>query len=264
MTVDGQTLTADHGSFSGTGPLDYTYQWQRCDADGTNCVDLPGATGSTYDLVSSDVGGAVRVIVTATNGAGSDSATSSATTEVLALAPTNVTPPSISGTPLDGHTLTVDPGTWSGTQPIDFGYQWQRCDADGSGCSTSSAPRRTYTLVPGDIDHVIQVAVTATNVGGSAQSGSAQTAPAQAAPPAQHRRPGRQRHARGRLDAERHDRQLERHRPDRLRVPVAALRRRRHALRRHRRGDRLDLRPHARRRRPRDRGRGHRDQRRRR
>src|SRR3954452_19005629 len=184
VTVDGQTLTADHGSFSGTGPLDYTYQWQRCDAGGTNCVDLPAATGSTYDLVSSDVGGAVRVIVTATNGAGSDSAISSATTEVLALAPTNVTPPSISGTPLDGHTLTVDPGTWSGTQPIDFGYQWQRCDADGSSCvDILGATGGSYTLVPGDIDHVIQVAVTATNVGGSAQSGSAQTAPAQAAPP---------------------------------------------------------------------------------
>ena len=115
VTVDGQTLTADHGAFSGTGPLAYTYQWQRCDADGTNCASLPGETGSSYKLVSSDVGGAVRVIVTATNGAGSDSATSAATTEVLALAPANVTPPSISGTPLDGHTLTADPGTWSGT-----------------------------------------------------------------------------------------------------------------------------------------------------
>ena len=183
VTVDGQTLTADHGAFSGTGPLAYAYQWQRCDVGGANCVDLP-ATGSTYDLVSSDVGGAVRVIVTATNGAGSDSATSSATTEVLALAPANVTPPSISGTLLDGHTLTADPGTWSGTQPIGFGYQWQRCDADGSNCvDILGATHDAYTLVPGDIDHVIQVAVTAGNVGGNASSGSAQTAPAQAAPP---------------------------------------------------------------------------------
>jgi hypothetical protein len=185
VTVDGQTLTADHGGFSGTGPFDYTYQWQRCDADGTHCVDLPGATGDTYDLVSSDVGGAVRVIVTATNGAGSDSATSPATTEVLALAPANVTPPSISGgTPLDGHTLTADPGTWSGTQPMGFGYQWQRCDADGTDCTDIlGATGDAYTLAPGDIDHVITVVVTASNSAGSAQSGSAQTAPAEAAPP---------------------------------------------------------------------------------
>ena len=33
-TVQGQTLTADHGSWSGDTPITYNYQWLRCDANG--------------------------------------------------------------------------------------------------------------------------------------------------------------------------------------------------------------------------------------
>ena len=138
--VDGQTLTADPGSFSGTGPLTYEYQWQRCEADGSACADIPGATDPTYDLVSADVGGAIVVVVTATNDADSATVSSPATTEVQALAPANVSAPTISGDPLDGETLTADPGTWTGTTPVTYTYQWQRCDEDGTNWSTSSAP----------------------------------------------------------------------------------------------------------------------------
>ena len=183
--VDGQTLTADPGSFSGTGPLTYEYQWQRCEADGTNCADIPGATGSTYDLVSADVGGAIVVVVTATNDADSATVSSPATTEVQALAPANVSAPTISGDPLDGETLTADPGTWTGTTPVTYTYQWQRCDEDGTNCADIlGAVDPTYTLVPGDIDHVLTVVVTATNAGGSVPSAAAPTVTAEAAPPA--------------------------------------------------------------------------------
>ena len=183
--VDGQTLTADPGSFSGTGPLTYEYQWQRCEADGSACADIPGATDSTYDLVSADVGGAIVVVVTATNDADSATASSPATTEVQALAPANVSAPTISGDPLDGETLTADPGTWTGTTPVTYTYQWQRCDEDGTNCvDILGAVDPTYTLVPGDIDHVLTVVVTATNAGGSVPSAAAPTVTAEAAPPA--------------------------------------------------------------------------------
>ena len=183
--VDGQTLTADPGSFSGTGPLTYEYQWQRCEADGSACADIPGATGSTYDLVSADVGGAIVVVVTATNDADSATAGSPATTEVQALAPANVSAPTIAGDPLDGETLTADPGTWTGTTPVTYTYQWQRCDQDGTNCvDILGAVDPAYTLVPGDIDHVLTVVVTATNAGGSVPSSSAPTVTAEAAPPA--------------------------------------------------------------------------------
>ena len=67
---DGSTLTADPGTWDGTPTISYDYQWQRCDASGNNCVDIPGATGSTYTLGPDDVGSTIRVVVTAVNEAG--------------------------------------------------------------------------------------------------------------------------------------------------------------------------------------------------
>ena len=81
---DGQTLTASTGSWSGTQPITYGYQWQRCDSGGANCVAIAGATGPTYLATSVDVGRTLRVVVTATNSAGSAGATSAATTVVQA------------------------------------------------------------------------------------------------------------------------------------------------------------------------------------
>src|SRR3712207_7397053 len=50
---------------SGTEPIDYAYQWRRCDAGGENCADVAGATGDSYALSAADVGATIRVQVTA-------------------------------------------------------------------------------------------------------------------------------------------------------------------------------------------------------
>src|SRR5439155_170693 len=145
---DGQTLSASDGSWTGTAPINYTYQWRRCDSDGTNCADLAGATNATHDLVSADVSHALRVVVTATNVAGSDSATSAASGEIAAAPPVNVSLPVISGTLEDGETVTASDGTWSGSAPIAFAYRWRRCDGDGSGCADIAGETdATYDLV---------------------------------------------------------------------------------------------------------------------
>ena len=78
----GQTLTANTGGWSGTTPITYTYQWRRCDTGGGNCNPIGGANGSTYVLQSGDAGFTIRVDVTATNTAGSATATSAATAVV--------------------------------------------------------------------------------------------------------------------------------------------------------------------------------------
>jgi hypothetical protein len=113
--VEGSTLAASNGTWTGTPPISYGYQWQRCDNGGGNCVNLVGATTSTYLLTSSDIGATIRVVVIATNGAGQTSATSTATALITGSATSS--PPVTAGlqlwfnasseTAADGSALTV-------------------------------------------------------------------------------------------------------------------------------------------------------------
>jgi hypothetical protein len=75
---EGNVLVADKGAWSGDG-VTFTYQWERCDAAGANCVAIPGATGQTYTVTAEDAGKRVRVLITAKNGEGTTTAASSPT-----------------------------------------------------------------------------------------------------------------------------------------------------------------------------------------
>lgn len=169
--TQGSTLTASPGTWSGTAPITSAYQWQRCNGAGAICVDATGATSSNYVLGTADVGATLRAAVTSTNSAGNSSAVSTPTALVTAgssPAPTNTAPPTISGTPVQGSTLTGGPGTWSGAAPITFTYQWRHCDTTGATCSpVSGATGSTYTLGPADVGSTMQLGVTASNSGGS-------------------------------------------------------------------------------------------------
>lgn len=79
---DGETLTANEGTWTGDEPMTFTYQWQRCDGNGLNCANLAGATARTYDVQTSDVNNRLRVVVTAKNVTGSTSANSQPTAAV--------------------------------------------------------------------------------------------------------------------------------------------------------------------------------------
>lgn len=65
----GATLTAFEGVFTNE-PTSFTYQWKNAG------VNIAGATAKTYVPVAGDSGDAITVAVTATNGAGSVTATS--------------------------------------------------------------------------------------------------------------------------------------------------------------------------------------------
>ena len=164
---DGQTLTADDGDWTGTDPISYAHQWERCDAGGANCTDIGGATSATYVLTGTDIGHAVRVEVTATNVAGNAAASSSPTTAVLADPPANTTAPTLSGSATEGSTLTLDNGTWTGTSPLDYDIVWQRCDSAGVVCEEIAGETgSTYTLTTADLDATIRALVTASNTAG--------------------------------------------------------------------------------------------------
>ena len=169
-----KALTASSGSWTGTTPITFTYQWQRCNTSGASCSNISGATSETYTLVSDDVGHTTVVVVTAHNSAGSASKPSAATAVVTgATPPANTVAPVITGSAAVGWTLNASTGTWSGTTPITYAYQWRRCATNGASCSDiSGATSQSYQLANGDAGHTLRVVVTATNAGGSGQSTS--------------------------------------------------------------------------------------------
>jgi hypothetical protein len=183
---DGSLLRASHGGWT-SNPTSYAYQWLRCDSQGGSCAGIAGATSSMYTAQTADVGSRVRVQVTATNSSGSGVAQSRPTDVVQATgtAPKNTSAPTISGTPQEGSTLTVSPGSWSGSPAPAFSYQWQRCVGTGGGCaSIAGATNTTYALTSADVAHTVLAVVTAKNSHGSTTANTAETgliAPAKSA-----------------------------------------------------------------------------------
>jgi fibronectin-binding autotransporter adhesin len=164
----GGTLTAANGSWSGTAPITYAYEWERCDDTGAACAAISGATASTYTLANADVDHTIRVRVTATNSAGQSSIESNATAVVKTSAPANTVAPTVSGTPTQAQALTVSDGTWVGSQPITYTYSWARCDTAGNNCATiTGASTHAYLLAAADVAHTIRATVTATNSAGT-------------------------------------------------------------------------------------------------
>jgi hypothetical protein len=90
-----------------------------------------------------------------------------ATPTATAAAPGTLSPPTISGDPRVGKTLTCDPGTYSGA-PSTFTYAWLRDAAPISGATAA-----TYTVVAADAGHRLQCRVTATNASGAVVATSA-------------------------------------------------------------------------------------------
>ncbi len=184
--IEGSQLTTSNGSWTGS-PNDYDYRWVRCgtdggNSDGSNCDTISGASSNKYTLTSSDVGKRIRARVTAQNAAGDTTAATNPTAVVQAKsssgAPVIKTEPTISGTAQSGKTLSATSGSWTGTQPISYTYQWTRCGTDGgksdaSNCSTvGGATKSTYLLTSGDVGKRIRVKVTAKNSKGQKTAAS--------------------------------------------------------------------------------------------
>ena len=92
-----------------------------------------------------------------------------------AVAPVNTSPPTVTGTPQQGQTLTGDKGTFS-NNPIDYNYFWERCHKNGSGCSNiGGASGLTYLLTSADVDKRLRFKVQATNSDGTVFASSAPT-----------------------------------------------------------------------------------------
>jgi hypothetical protein len=182
-TVQGQTLLTGNGKWTGTTPLTFRYRWLRCDTsgggpNGVTCTTIPGETRRTLVLRGADVGHRIRSRVIASNADGTASANSNATPGVVrssstAGPPAVTSPPTISGAPQQGQSLTANHGTWSGGQPQTYTYQWRRCDSTGANCiDIPGAKAATYILTADDVGRTLRVRVTARNSLGSRSSTS--------------------------------------------------------------------------------------------
>jgi hypothetical protein len=180
----GATLSATSGSWTNS-PTSFAYQWVRCPrsggmANGADCAAIGGATTSSYVVASADVDRRLRVRVTAANADGNATVASNATAVIAnpdAGRPRNVQAPTISGTPSQGQTLRVTPGTWTGTQPITFTFDWLRCDGAGNNCVQQAGFHDdAYVLREGDVGKTIRARVNARNSRGDGSRLTAQTA----------------------------------------------------------------------------------------
>jgi hypothetical protein len=78
VTVQGQTLTVDAGTWTAT-PSSTTYQWERCNANGRICAAIAGAASASYTLTSADSGHQLVALVTAHVGSTAAAALSAGT-----------------------------------------------------------------------------------------------------------------------------------------------------------------------------------------
>lgn len=157
--VVGQTLSTTNGTWAGTLPITYTYQWNR------NGSVILGATFNTYTLVTADASNSITCTVTATNAGGFASSTSNAIS--VAAAPVNTIAPLVTGSGVTGQTLSTTTGTWTGTAPITYAYQWKRDNTTIIGATSS-----TYLLVTADENKAVKCTITATNIAGSVSADS--------------------------------------------------------------------------------------------
>ena len=98
--------------------------------------------------------------------------------------PGSLSPPVVSGSAVQGQTLSATTGSWTNT-PTSYAYQWRRCNPSGAACADiGSATTSTYLLQAADVGSTLRVRVTASNAAGpSAPADSAQTTVVAAVPP---------------------------------------------------------------------------------
>lgn len=83
----GYQLVVSTGTWTPT-PTSFTYQWQRCDVDGSGCRNI-SATGRTYSPRNADVGHRMRALVTAH--IGTERATAESSTSPVVVGNTTTT-----------------------------------------------------------------------------------------------------------------------------------------------------------------------------
>jgi hypothetical protein len=147
------TLTADPGQWA-PAATSYGYQWLR---DGQ---PIPRATAQSYEAGLDDVGHALSVTVTATDGTGdTGTATSAAVGPVERATLQAKGGQKIVGVARWTHTLAVRPGRYA-AEPSKVSFQWLR-----AGSPVTDATGKRYEIRPEDVGARLRVQITVVSPG---------------------------------------------------------------------------------------------------
>ena len=139
----------------------------------TETTTESAVTAAASSGSGSSGGGGTAVIDSTDNLSYMDVELGSPTYAAYVPVPANTVPPAISGSAVQGQTLSATTGTWENS-PTGYAYQWQDCDASGALCGDiTGATGASYTLTGADLGQAVRVVVTATNQTGSASAPSA-------------------------------------------------------------------------------------------
>jgi predicted outer membrane repeat protein len=171
--TDGQTATATSG-YTVVGPpavvisspaVGASYVQGQTVAAAYSCQDTAGGPGiqsctgpvASGSAIDTSTLGQHSFAVTATSLDGQTATATGSYTITAASVPVQTAPPTISGTPLPGDTISCSTGTWSGS-PTGYTYQWDR-----DGQPIPGATGATYTVQIGDEAQTLSCVVTASN-----------------------------------------------------------------------------------------------------
>jgi hypothetical protein len=121
-------------------------------------------TFAAAPLIASVQGEQMTPQLASATGANSSISESGSAQVVLASSTTfsNLTKPTLSGSPIVGSTVKVNPGTWSPV-PTSYSYAWWRCDSSGNNCIHSPtappASQNYYVVLSSDVGYTIRVQV---------------------------------------------------------------------------------------------------------
>jgi len=164
----GQTLSVTNGSWNNR-ETSYAYQWTRSSTVDGSYSNISSATSATYVVAPTDVGFYIKGTVAGVNSGGTAAyASSTATTQVIDIAPVYTGPPVITGTAQTGQTLSVSTGSWD-NRPTSYHYQWKRSEtSDGTYTNIAAATSNSYQVTVEDLGWFIKAVVTGVNTGGDA------------------------------------------------------------------------------------------------
>jgi subtilisin family serine protease len=177
----GGSIAAVPGTWTSTASVTRSYEWFSCDTSKTasttslpgDCVKIPGETTNQLS-VTGDM--AYKHILSA------ETATASSTKAIVysasqgpvAIAPSIITDPEVSGIARVGETLSVTDGTWDGSPSPTFTYRWYACASpvagaanyldSSKGCAViSNAADATFTLQSAQLNKYVIAEVRALN-----------------------------------------------------------------------------------------------------